>query len=243
MRAKGFVLLVFLFTSLLVLPKVYAESPRSDWHCITDHLAEAMALNEQRKALYSSLSNGNSEAVSDALIGAEQALYKSLGYARPLLQHYWSNEVPVLCKEFVPMNQAPAFSEIFSTPIPEGSVRYVNPKILYAKLQGLMLFRGRSALIQAGRDEIAKLDKPDHFQCMMKHVLESLVKAAEVADEINQISGRKGLGSSYWLSDLSIQGQMALIPTASELDKKSEALHRQGIPIICNDVPQILNDL
>ncbi len=238
--------MISLSLAFILSPNAIAADHSSDWHCITDHLEEAIRLNTERRDLYSSLTDGESEAISDALISSEEALLKNLKPTLPLLKTYWALGTPVLCRSFRPMSEAPQFSEIFSTPLPEGRVSFANPHTLIFRLGLSQVQKGKRGLIEEGRRQILSLDKADHYQCMTKHVLESIVFNAEVLEE-----GRvreEGLAEklrlkSDWLEWISIGAQITTLYTASKVDRMAEAIHRQGIPIICNDVPPILHDL
>lgn len=226
--------------------QAFAEGGKNhpaDWHCLTDHVEEALKLNEERKSLYSALSK-DSVPVSEALIAMEHQILLGLKPVMPILESYWDRGVPVLCKGFVPMAETPSFSETFATPLPAGDPQFASPYEIAYRLFAAQVKGGRDGLIEAGRKEILDLDKADHYQCLMKHMLESIVYAAEVIPEIKQAGLDKGSNlPNAWISWISIQSQITMLTTASNIDKLAEKAHRQGLPIICNDVPVILKDL
>lgn len=215
----------------------------AEWHCVTDHFSEALVLNQERKPLYSMLSNGESDAISDSLMAFEHQLTRNVAPTLPLARFYWKAGVPVLCKEFVPIAETPAFADSFATPLPEGKVKFANPMKLAMKLEASLMRGGNARLAEAGREEIRKLDKADHYQCLVKHFLESIVYAAEVADDVDAVAREQSMPSTKMIYKISIQSQIASLMTVSKLDRQAEKVHRMGIPILCNDVPLILKDL
>lgn len=214
-----------------------------EWHCVMEHFQEAIQLNEERKAQYSALTAGASEDVSDALLDFERFLANSTAFSLPILRHYWAKRIPVLCKGFVPIAETPAFVPQFAQAMPAGKTEFVNPYALAWRLTWSYLVDGREGLIEKGRSEIGQLQKPDHQQCLVKHFLESIVYSAEVADEVNAEAKEAGSFGTHWISFLSIQSQIFYLIPSSRIDKMAEAVHDQGIPILCNDVPVILKDL
>ncbi|RYZ50425.1 MAG: hypothetical protein EOP07_22980, partial [Proteobacteria bacterium] len=138
-----FLLLMPLSLSLSCLASVGVAAEKQDhpedWHCVTDHFSEALELNQERKPLYAMLSNGESEAISDALMTFEHQLTRNVAPTLPLARYYWRAGVPVLCREFVPIAESPAFADTFRAPLPEGKVKFANPMKLMMKLEASLM--------------------------------------------------------------------------------------------------------
>lgn len=221
------------------LPKAADYQRPSDWHCIDQHLQEAIDLNKARRPLYSALTQGKSEAISDELIQSEELTLKSIGGLLNLAVAWWVKDVPIVCKEYIPMSRSPAFSESFLSPLPSEKPNWIAPVSTMFALQWAYIFHGRKRLIEVAREEFHKLHLPDHYQCMSKHILESIIAAASAADELEALSQAKGAPDPWWINILTVQSHILYVYIGAKVDRMSEELHQQGIPIICHDVPSI----
>ncbi len=89
--------------------------------CFRDHLKEAIALNTQRKPLYSNLTNGQSEAISDKLISMENIalLYTHLpmGNFDKKLSEFKKYGVDATCEAFVSMASVTEFNSRFKSEV------------------------------------------------------------------------------------------------------------------------------
>lgn len=215
-------------------------APGSSAHCLEEHLQEAIALNTLRQDLYGSLTGGASLVISEQLIESERSLLGLVKPMRPMLKYWWNRDILVTCLEFSAMANTPDFSPQFKTPPPTVStVLWLDPLKVTMALQKQLLSGGLVGVEQMARAELETLALPDHFQCMSKHLLESIVKTAQVGEHLAKASKDKKILSSYPISYSLVQGQILNLGKAREIDEATFEIHQKGIPIICNDVPPI----
>ncbi len=219
------------------LPKLAVGS---SVHCLEEHLQEAIALNSLRKDLYGNLTEGASLEISEQLIASEKSLLVLLQSMRPMLKYWWKRNILVTCLEFSPMAETPEFSPQFKVSPPAVStVAWLDPLKVTIALQKKLMSDGLAGVENIARSELQALEYPDHFQCMSKHLLESIAKTAQVGEQLGQASKDKKILSSIPISYSLIQGQILNLGAAREIDEATFAIHQKGIPIICNDVPPI----
>ncbi|MFZ5478002.1 MAG: hypothetical protein ACOZNI_14605 [Myxococcota bacterium] len=203
-----------------------------DHDCFRAHLEEAIALNEARAPLYAALSE-DAARVSRELVAVERA-------AMPLAEHldraarpWQAAGVGVMCDEFVSMSEAPAFAESGAV-APAPRLRPVASGARIARGMRREGFAGASVAIEA---ELAAL--PEGRACMTRHVLESMLRAANLAPVHVAEAAALGLASPESLSRTFLVAQIASLPEAARLDRLAAPVHARGVPMLCNDVPGI----
>lgn len=214
--------------SVLFLPAALAAND-----CFASHLYEAIALNESRRPMYAEATKGQSEAISRQLIAMEKA---ALLLARELDQRArpWQDAgIGVLCDEFVSMSLAPEFAVGVPAPAPF--------PVRGARLLGHLSRSWRSfdyaALAAEIEAQLAAI--PVGSACMTRHLLESTLRAANLAPLHAAKSAEAGLPSPDELSRAFVVAQIASLPSAACMDRRVGRIHAMGVPMLCNDVPPI----
>jgi hypothetical protein len=208
--------------------------------CFETHLRDAVALNRERKPLYAALSNGATKSLSDRLIVGELAAISVAKVHDTRASFFHRKGLTVLCDELMPMSGAPEFDATLRPPgAPSPLFRSIDPKAM--KDDGLAALAGRSfAGAEAfARAQIATLSPDAAYFCMTLHVLESVLRAAVLAPKHAVKAAELGVDPPTSLSRDFISIQIKQIPFSVDLDRDAEALHAQGIPIVCQDVPKI----
>jgi hypothetical protein len=197
--------------------------------CFAAHLWDAAQVNADRAPGYARLSEGRSWWLSAQLIGAEVALLP-LALSMDLLAEATSVRDDVgLCDLFEPMSEAPPQRVVRATR-PLG-----KPAVVDASLLARTLSRAHdtslASLALAAEVELARLDSP-RFNCMTRHMLESVRRSALVASRSQRANEREVLG-------LMVDLHLAGMRRAVALDEGAAALQREGVSIVCDDVPHI----
>ena len=166
--------------------------------CFETHLVEAIHLNEERAERYAALTDGASRAVSRTLIASEKVTrFVAARFDRraiPWQQH----GVSIMCDEMVPMDLAPAFRA--SGPIPTTEFRKRGSFLLAAKLAAELTFGGFGAIARELEQELAELQATPDYHCMLRHILESMLRAANLAAQHEADARALGLESPHKLS-------------------------------------------
>ena len=206
-----------------------------------EHLRDAIRINRERRELYSSLSEGQSVFISNVLILSEQW---SLPFARLMDAcscHFRKQGIRIVDLEFIPMDRIPAFSEKLPFDAPSlDSFGASRSGSLIWLLMVRALRGGWDGAARALRDELQHLEKTPGFHCMLKHILESMLRITVLAP----IHRRKCLELGMWVTTLPLSCSLFLshllaIPFASWMDRKTAPLLARGIPILFQDVPAI----
>jgi hypothetical protein len=217
--------------------------------CLDEHLRGAIALNQLRAPQYAALSSGRSREVSERLVEAER---KSLLPARLAL---WSTRswrekgVPVLCSEFESMvrvpppieravderprledRMEPAWSELVTDLELMLSWRLAaneGAEIAWRALEGRLAF------------ELELIAPEPRFNCMYRHVVESMIRTARAAPELVRLSSEHKMRSPEKWSIRLFKRHFDALEFALELDRLAAPIQADGIPMICNDVPPL----
>ena len=208
--------------------------------CFKEHLEEAIALNEQRRPLYSALTGGDSEAISDTLIESEKT---SLLFAEPIDEAsipYHQAGVRIVCDEFVPMSGVPAFSDSFDfQPEPLSDYEPVDGDQLSDELEASFADGGFAALSEHTEASLAAIETPRAYHCMLRHMLESLRRIANLAPVHDADAQRAGLESTLTISEDMVRLHLLSLSAAARLDADASPIQATGVPILCHDVPSI----
>ena len=214
------------------------QEPTRD--CARLHLEEAIALNQERLPRYAALTQERSRPVSEALIGLEEGLLVVADYLDSWSLPYQKKGIPLMCAEFVSMHEVPAFSERFSFP-PHLLSDFVaeDHQALRDRLDAAFDDSGFQGLSQAASLELVRLEAWPGFHCMLRHLLESLVRAANLAPGHVEQALALGLASPEDISKNLILALLVGLEDGALLDAQAAPLQAEGLPIICQDVPEI----
>ncbi len=158
--------------------------------CLQKHLRDAIKINQQRKPLYSKLSQGRSEAISNKLIQSE---YRVLAIA-PIVdlwaKPYQLAGVPIVCEDLIDMKFAPPFRSKTTKEF----LQNFKPAPIAAIQENLAtLYKNKDYVKMAlfADEHIRILDQYPLFNCMTKHVLESIRRIAALANKHNEAAQQK----------------------------------------------------
>lgn len=200
-------------------------------------------MNKKRRPLYIKLTNYQSREISERLIAGEQLakfgsylFYNFDGDA----EIYQRNGINIVCDEYVPMALTPAFQEV--SPLPHPDLRYFKELDAYRLRKRIVRAqrKGYDELVATARAIIHEIETPQKgFNCMTKHLMESIGRIAKFAP-IHAASAReKRLPSPLSLSDRMISAHLIMLPEAIEVDVLAAPLQANGVAILCQDVPPI----
>lgn len=244
MRPKS-VPIVIPFMLALVLPVClgFLNEAHGKEECFRDHLREAIELNEFRKPLYSTATDSRSVEISERLIRLERA---AIFGSRLLFNFdkdaeiYQKNGINIVCDEYVPMSLTPSFQAIAPLPHPDlRHFREIDPYILSRRIKRAQK-KGHEELTRTAREVIHEIETTDvRFNCMTRHLMESLGRISKLAPEHAAKARKLGLPSPLKLSNRMISAHLYMLPAATEIDALAAPLQADGVQILCQDVPPI----
>ncbi len=215
----------------------------SEIGCFERHLKDAIQINSARAPIYSSASGGASLSISKKLVFFER---HSISVARLLQAHakkFQEKGIPVLCDDFVSMEQAPEIPVGGKTStLPQD--RFVNRPVvsLTSELLAASLRRDNEALVEVATREIDELKAQPSYHCLRRHFLESIARAARLVSVYTQMAREAEMSSPEGISRMFINAQILSLGYASNLDRQAAPVQEQGVPVLCADVPTIQFD-
>lgn len=209
-------------------------------NCFQQHLKDAIALNTERKPLYSALTAGASEKLSDQLVQSEQL---GLSLAKGVDQKavpFQQVGVGIVCDDFVSMSLVPEFKDTFDTPPPPLSeYEKVDGAVLKASLKSAYDSGGFAQLATELQKQSATLAATPSYNCMTRHLLDSLLRIATYAPVHDVQATQAGLASTLPLSEEMFNLHLLTIEQAAQLDADAAPIQASGVPFLCQDVPPI----
>lgn len=210
-------------------------------HGFEAHLLDAIAINEERKALYSNLSNGRSEILSSLLITSENSLLPMAREIDAEAEPFQEDGIPIVSADFISMSEIaphdtpPIHRAEWTAQIKAEATAIVAP---LAELDPADF----ETVCAAAAEALLALEqleqRRDVHLAMTKHLLESAAYAALHAIDYAEQSRDATVALSKRLvaEQLLAPSRDALGPAVDEM---ASPLHQLGIGIIVNDVPAI----
>ncbi|MBA4159172.1 MAG: hypothetical protein H0X65_17100 [Gemmatimonadetes bacterium] len=235
--------LALLLLGLLALPtrsEAQHSAANGKHDCFQRHLREAIELNRERLPLYSQLTDGASERISRRLIWSERLALPVAWYIDRRASGYLQAGIPLVCDEFVSMELTPPFrARAPIAPQPVTTFRPTDTRRVRRAVRGSYRqggFPGVSAVLEG---ELRRLEDAPTYHCMLRHLLESALRIANLAPIQAARAEELGMDSPEGLSWLLLRLHLLTLEDAARLDRAAAPLQAEGIPIICQDVPPI----
>ena len=209
------------------------------YNCMQTHMKEAINLNIQRRPLYAK-EDWRAYIISSLLIWSEKF---TLSFIAPKFDEnaklYQKNGIGIMCDEFIDMDKTPKF-QARKNPWPDIK-KYVPPQVNKIKESLIQGVRKQSfdAVKISAEEVLENLSVEPQFNCMTKHLLESVARASALAPKHIARAEAIGLSSPAPLIWEFIESHIDSISYSLFMEKLAAKVQSKGIPIICNDVPHI----
>lgn len=223
--------------ALLLLAASPARAQESG--CMARHLREAVRLNKERMPLYSELTGGRSRAISRRLIWAERFAMPAARYVDWRARKFQRLGIPVVCADFEPMERTPAFRPRTDDPPPLSAFAPADARRIARAVERAYRGGGFAGASAALEGEIEALSGVPAFHCMTRHLLESALRITNGAQGYAADADSRGVASPARLSRTLLSMHLSILGEAARLDRRAAPLQAEGIPIVCQDVPQI----
>ncbi len=148
--------------------------------------------------------------------------------------------IPLMAYEFIPMAQTPPLQTNYPFEIEKLDTLPTFEILSFMKsLSHEMKLRNYEEIIRISEEKIVELSRWPHLHCMKRHILESLIRCANLT--IMHLKRAQELAIIYDLraSHFLLEGHIKAIPGSHTIDKLAFPLQNQGIPIIYQDVPYV----
>lgn len=213
-----------------------------DKNCFGDHIRESIVINSHRKPIYEELTQGRSNKIFNFLIASERLSLIPAAYYDLKAREYQERGVPLYCYEFMSMNATPDFDPERRV-IPTEKFEAFDWKS-YKKRLDLAIDRNDvNEIKRVSLEAVRALDAYPNYYCMLRHMFESVYRFAYFLPLQEEASLKAGLKSSAKLSMSMIKLQMLALVSSYRIDQWSAPIQKEGIPILCSELPKLLDDL
>lgn len=226
--------------SLLILVILSEAGLAASRNCFSQHLLEAIHLNQHRKPVYSRASAGKSKDISNALIALEYSMYLPTRLVDMWAEKYQAQGIPLICREIPSMKTAPSLEK---SNLPLVSRPQASD---FKDLDVFEVRRHLRASLDEGYENLANTTQetinalPElRLNCLVRHFLESIRAFANEAPHHLALAKSSERKSLRFFLNFIIKGQIDYIFQAHEIDEMAVELQTAGIPILCQDVPHI----
>lgn len=210
--------------------------------CFREHVHKGRELNRDRRAPYAEWADryglkGRARVVSSALIALETSMLPMARIYDLKAKKY--QFTGLFCDDFIPISETPDFS-LLDAQIPSSS--YIRKLAFIANFEAQV----KKAMKNKNWDEVRvlALGALDHFpanetHCLTRHFVESLGRLAALAPRHIRLALKNGLESPSKLISSMIKFHLFGLDYAQTIDSLAAPLQYKGIPIVCQDVPNI----
>jgi len=228
-----------LLTTLFLGPSRLLANPGKTDRCFSEHLRDAIALNTERRPLYAAGSGGKSERLSGLLVASERVALIAAVALEALEGPLREGGIYILCEDLVPMSLTPAFTTGMR-PLDQNGYDPAVTKPVHQDLLEAWHVGGYPQLRRTSEDWLRDIGSASPYHCMVRHLLESIARAAALAPEQVEraaLSGKRALATS--VIDAFLYAQIKFILLGYTFDNLAAPIQAEGLPIICGDVPPI----
>jgi hypothetical protein len=228
---KGLLLIILTF-----LGEAYGQ--RS---CFSQHIQESIEINHQVKKLYAKLSQNQSNGLFRFLITSEKlALPAAKFYDRQALI-YHQHGIDLFCQEFAPMKTP-------NGPIPLGIPGTISPQELpwksyRSQLKAALKTQEPELVMKQALKAIQELKPYLGRFCFTRHLLESIFRIAYFVDNRSHAAQSLNLPHPKKLMFRVMKYHLLGFYGAHRLDQMALGLQEKGIPVLCHELPDLLEDL
>lgn len=211
-----------------------------DGHFFEMHIRESICVNKARKPLYSKLTNGKSEKLSNTFLRNQHFSLPIARFTDYLGKRYQKLGIPILELDLVSMHNIDKFKESSDQePMPISAYTPIDVMQIRQELRKAYKDGGFEAVSTTAQNKIDDIAPIKTYHSMTKHMLESIVRMSNLGDIYIQMALDRGIKSPRKLSRFMLTLHMNAMIGCKTLDKLAAPFQADGIPIINQDVPAI----
>lgn len=204
------------------------------------HLLQAIQINKTRLPLYAALTDNQSIRISNQLIFWEIIALPLAKITDWCARKYQSAGIPIVKEDIVSMDFTPEFKVCSSVPpLPLAQFVCQNGNSIKRRIYKAYKEKGFSGIIYITQEELNKFEKIQTYHCMLRHLLESILRIADLAPKHDAFTISKGMRSTRHLSWFMIWLHLIFLAITTKFDEWAAPIQAKGIPIIAQDVPVI----
>jgi hypothetical protein len=227
---------LFLFSLLLSLSP-YAQSEA----CFSDHIKQSIEINQRNSKIYAKLTKGASDNVFKQLIAGEKASLKIASSFDKKASSYHEKEIDLFCQEFVDMNST-QIELIKNESIKEEplTLEYFS---FFPTINKAIQTRNDREIRRITLEALKELNQSPKYHCFARHIIESIYRFAYYMPIRKKQSVKRGMKDPSKLMIKVMKLQLMALPFAHHIDKISAPIQKQGVAILCQELPNLINDI
>jgi hypothetical protein len=231
-------LFIFLILSLTLISNSQAKILVKN-HCFENHIRESIEINKMMKTYYSSQTNGESDRIFNFLIQSEKlALIGAKYFDREAVKFHKQGQ-DVFCQEFLPMilQTKKTVSQNFAFPQKFDWKKY--SRLLRREIR----LKDFDAIKDYSLEALKELAPQPQYHCFTRHLIESIYRFAYFVQLRENKLEKNSQDSPRNLLARAMEYQLIGLWGAHRIDKMSLPLQMKGIPLLCDQLPSLLDGL
>lgn len=228
------------FVGIFMISESYAKSYKKN--CFSEHILESIHINKERKKYYAKLTDDKSDRIFNLLIGYEYLTLVPAKYFDILARPFHKKKMDLFCHEFMSMNEAPDFDpnyRIYPThDFYEFPWKYYKKEISKA-IKADDIEKVRKLSLWA----IIELSDMPQYYCMTRHLMESVYRFAHFIPIREKEAKELGIKSPRKIMKNVISAHLLGFRDTYKIDQWSQPIQKEGIPLLCSELPNLLFDL
>ena len=231
-----------LLFSLFLVQAAHASPDETVRHgCYHEHISSSIAINRAREETYLGLNRKDAAEVLEHLIFLERLALLTTPYYDWKAENYQNHGIPLFCEEFKALQK--------NLPKPHFTLR---PDPAYTDLDTKALRKQVNRLLREGNFDEAKrvllsawmsLGREKSYHCMTRHFIESAYRFLVFLPERVKAAKEAGLMDPTKFIAFAIEGQLDSLGLINDLDQKAYFVQRTGVPLLCEELPDLMTDL
>lgn len=224
----------YLLCSLILFAQMALLEARAE--AFAHHVSTAFDINKERKELYSELTQGQSEKVSNRMLLMEASLLPIAKVMDIEASYFHKHNIPVLKIELMPMalGEFAGFTGFQATVFNSMDINFLK-----TELGNILESENFEKLSQKADDYLNSMREEQGAHCMVRHFLESIRRTANYAPIHISHAEALGLKSPKSLIKRFISLHLTGMKKAEKIDSLAFEFQAQGLPIVCQDLPYI----
>jgi hypothetical protein len=233
---------VLFLTTLLSTQVAFAEATVSDCqNSLVKHLKDAIDHNKKFVNIYSEMTDEKEEikSISYSLINMERVSVLFLSPLDKKAEIYQAKNIPVMCENVVPMSGARALRELLPEALRPKTFHQLEIKEISKKIKKLF---AESKYEESYKYIAEILEDLEHYPeqlCLTRHFLESMARTILLMPKQRELALENGLEDPSFISEKFLSLQRFPLNYNYKLDKRAFQFQKEGISILCNDIPAI----
>ncbi len=228
-----FISLIFLI--LGPLEKGQAKS------CFTKHIKESIKINQESSKFYKELTDGESDQIYKRLIAGEKASLKIAQSIDKQVQLYHQHGIDLLCQEFKDM--IPFEPSLKDSQFPDVAPLPLKYFSFYKQINKAIKTNDENIIRSEALKILNELHKSPSYHCFSRHIIESIYRFAYYIPIRKKQSEDKNLNDPKKILIKVIKLQLLALPFAQPIDRLTIPIQKQGISMLCHELPNLIEDI